>query len=128
MQYDTGGGSSSNFSVTSKAKQVAAEKSEQFHKLLIKFYTDDRYLITITCLLLANVCSCCVYGAASNEYIPYIDILNIIFVIFWFLECLIKIYLFGYDHYVHVNDDFFKEVKIYLMVQYLLVPFLHLCR
>ena len=58
-----------------------------------------------------NTGLCCLYGASAKENIVIVDIFNSLFVIFWAAELFVKVLVVGYDRYVHVNDDFFKEVK-----------------
>ncbi len=87
------------------------EKLRAFYKRASQFYANENYLTAIMCLLLMNTGLCCLYGASAKENIVIVDIFNSLFVIFWAAELFVKVLVVGYDRYVHVNDDFFKEVK-----------------
>ena len=79
-----------------------------FYKRASRFY-DENYITAITCLLLMNTGLCCLYYIKEN--IVFVDAFNSLFVVFWSAELFVKVLVVGYDRYVHVNDDFFKEVK-----------------
>ena len=100
---------SKNNEATGKVDNAGNE--ENLGNKLSRFYVDEMYLITVTCLLLMNCGVVCLYGASSKDNTASLDTINGLFVIFWFIELVVKIIIVGYDNYIHVNDDFFKEVK-----------------
>ena len=86
------------------------EQLRAFYKRASRFYASENYITAITCLLLMNTGLCCLYGASAKENIVFVDAFNSLFVVFWSAELFVKVLVVGYDRYVHVNDDFFKEL------------------
>ena len=103
LRYDQ---SESGVGVGGRQEQLRA-----FYKRASRFYASENYITAITCLLLMNTGLCCLYGASAKENIVFVDAFNSLFVVFWSAELFVKVLVVGYDRYVHVNDDFFKEVK-----------------
>jgi Ca2+-binding EF-hand superfamily protein len=75
------------------------------------FFDSDIYETGITAGILINSIVQCLYGVMEPENVGAIDIINIIFIYFWFVELALRIFAISFARFWHVNEDFFQMVK-----------------
>jgi Ca2+-binding EF-hand superfamily protein len=78
--------------------------------LLKAFLSSELHELLSSLALLTNSLALCLYGTIPSNYIPILDVVNLLFMCFWFVELGMRVYAFGWRRYYFVNHDFFREV------------------